>query len=536
MAGRRLLTNTGVMVRFILRRDRVRLLLWLVLIVLFTLSMAAALPGLYPSELERQVLAATMDNPAMTAMVGKPYGIDSYTFGAMIAHQMLLLSAVVAAIMNILLAARHTRSDEENGRVELLRALPLGRLSGLHAAAATLAAVNAALAVATGLGLYVLGIESVDLQGSLLYGAALGASGFMFAALTMLFAQLSASSRGTVGLSFAALLAFYMLRAAGDIGDGAVSWLSPLGWTTRVKAYAGNDWRPIALLLIASAALIALAYWLNAARDLGSGLLAERPGRARASALLRGPLSLALRLQRAGLVAWGIGVVAIGGAYGSVFGDLDAYFSSSETIQLLLPAGSGSSSLIEPFIAMLMSVTAILCAIPALLVILKLAREESGGRVDQVLSRAVSRQRLLGSYAAIAWAAGPVMLLLSAAGMGAASLAVLPDGPGIGVFIAAAMVYIPAVWALVGLAALLVGAAPRWSWLVWPYVVFSFIVIYTGDLLRLPSWLQGLSPFAHTPQLPVEPMAWRPTVVVTVIAAALAVAGFAAYRRRDIYG
>ncbi len=45
------------------------------------------------------------------------------------AHQMLLLTAMAVGIMSILLVTRHTRADEEDGRIEMIRSLPAGRLA-----------------------------------------------------------------------------------------------------------------------------------------------------------------------------------------------------------------------------------------------------------------------------------------------------------------------------------------------------------------------------------------------------------------------
>ena len=50
----------------------------------------------------------------------------------------------------------------------------------------------------------------MDLEGSLLYGAALGATGIFFTAVTAVFAQFSENSRGTIGFAFT-LLAFLIL-------------------------------------------------------------------------------------------------------------------------------------------------------------------------------------------------------------------------------------------------------------------------------------------------------------------------------------
>src|SRR5690625_2936230 len=109
----------------------------------------------------------------------------------MMAHQMLLFTGLAVAIMSILLVARHTRADEEDGRIEMIRSLPTGRLANLNATVLVVSGVNVLLALMVGFGLYALGIESMDLHGSLLYGAALGATGIFFTAVTALFAQLS---------------------------------------------------------------------------------------------------------------------------------------------------------------------------------------------------------------------------------------------------------------------------------------------------------------------------------------------------------
>src|SRR5690625_7844430 len=108
---------------------------------------------LYPSDLERQAVAETMKNTAIAAMVGQGYGLDHYTNGAMMAHQMLLFTGIAVAIMSILFVARHTRADEEDGRIELVRSLPTGRLSNLTAGISVISGINVLLALLIGLGL-----------------------------------------------------------------------------------------------------------------------------------------------------------------------------------------------------------------------------------------------------------------------------------------------------------------------------------------------------------------------------------------------
>ncbi|MFB4162314.1 hypothetical protein ACE1TI_00460 [Alteribacillus sp. JSM 102045] len=168
-----------------------------------------------------------MVNPTMTPMVGPDYGLENYTFGAMMAHQMLLFTAVTVGNMSILLTARRTRAEEEDGCIEIVRSLPAGRLSHLLAVILVLFGTNVLLALGMGFGLYALGIESMDVKGSLLYGAALGAVGCFFTGITALFAQLSESSCGTIGLSFTMLGVSYLIRAISDVSNETLSWFSP---------------------------------------------------------------------------------------------------------------------------------------------------------------------------------------------------------------------------------------------------------------------------------------------------------------------
>src|SRR5699024_2016100 len=112
--------------RFILRRDRFRISVWIIIVALLTFSISLSFVSLYDTEKSRQGVAEMMRNPTMTAMVGQGYSIDKYTNSDMMTHQMLILTAVTVAIFIILLVARHTRAEEEVGRVETIRALPSG--------------------------------------------------------------------------------------------------------------------------------------------------------------------------------------------------------------------------------------------------------------------------------------------------------------------------------------------------------------------------------------------------------------------------
>ncbi|MBS4210081.1 ABC transporter permease [Bacillus sp. FJAT-50079] len=532
--AKQLYNKTGLLFRFILRRDRIRIPVWLLSLCVVTFAVANAFNNMYSSDQERQAMAETMKNPAMTAMVGKGYGLNHYTTGAMMAHQMLLFTAITVGIMSILLVTRHTRADEEDGRIEMVRSLPTGRLSNLFSTILVLIGTNVLLALLSGFGLYALGDKSMDLDGSLLYGAALGATGIFFAAITAVFSQISENSRGTIGLSFAILGISYLIRAVGDVSNEALSWFSPLGWVLGAEVYVNNYWWPILLTIGVSFIFIILALYLNAIRDLESGFLPSKPGKKHASTFLQSPLGLTLRLQRTGLITWAIGMFVLGASYGSVLGDLDAFIKDNEILRAALTAEGFSFT--EQFITMLMSIMAMLSTIPALMSVLKLIGEERKNRTEQLLALAVSRTRLIGSSLLVSIIVSFAMLSLAVLGIWAAGATVMDDGMAFSTLFAAAHVYLPAIWVMIGIATLLVGIAPKFTSSIWLYLTYSFIVIYLGELLQFPEWISKLSPYGHISKLPIEDMDFMKATVLTLIALALVLIGFIAYRKRDIHG
>lgn len=526
--------RTGELVKLIIRRDRIRTPLWIIGICFFTFIVPIAFTELYGTQQERDAMVETMENPAVIAMIGT-HDFSNYTLGVMTAHEMLLLTAVVVGLMSILLVTRHTRADEEDGRIELIRSLPVGRLSNLNAAIVVYTVINVILALLVGFGLYALNIESMDLEGSLLYGVVLGATGIMFVGVTAIFAQLTESSRGTIGFSIAVLLIAYLVRGMTDVSNDALSWISPLGWVTKTETYGANNWLPVLLMIGFSIILFIVAYYLNSIRDLESGFLPTKPGKIHASNFLQTPTGLAFRLQRTGIISWAIGMFVMGVTYGSVMGDLDSFFEGNEMMTQLLAAGEGLS-ISEQFLPTLMVVMAVIATAPPVLAINKLIGEEKKGRIEHLLGRAVSRTKVMGSYLFVSILNGFVMLSLAAIGLWSAATAVMEEPFEFGMVYGMAIAYYPAILIMISVAVFLIGYLPRLTSLVWLYVLFSFIVLYFGGLFQLDDWITNLSPFGHIPQVPVEDMTWVPIIILVVIAAIVTVLGFIGYNKRDIEG
>ncbi|MDT0268619.1 hypothetical protein RM844_20245 [Streptomyces sp. DSM 44915] len=58
--------------------------------------------------------------------------------------------------------------------------------------------------------------------------------------------------------------------------------------------------------------------------------------------------------------------------------------------------------------------------------------------------------------------------------------------------------------------------------------------VYLGQIIGLPDWTRGLSPFGHVPALPAGDFELAPVLGLLVVAAGLSWSGLLALRRRDV--
>lgn len=531
--NKHLTAGTLGLTRLTLRRDRLRLPLWVLGLSLFMTALVPVFQHLLTTGDNNQVFALMMENPAMVALVGPVYGAAHFHTGAAYANMMLVFCLIFTALMNIFLLTRHTRQDEEEGRLEVIRSLPVGRLAGLSAALLEALLANVLLALITGLGLYALRGAGMDLAGCFLFGGILGATGLVFAGLTAICCQLTANNRTATGLALGLLMFFYLLRAAGDITWEALALLSPLGLALRSQVFVTNHIWPVFVLLLEAALLAALAMALASKRDLGQGLIPAHPGRAHAAPSLSSPLGLAFRLSRISALVWAYALFILAGTYASVFGEMEAFITGNAMLSALF-AASPDFSVTDQFIGLLTAVMAMLSAIPMLTTLARVVSEERQGRAEQLLGLPVARRQLLGAYLGIALVMSLVYPAIIALGFYGVGILVYPQTPALSTFFIASYSYAPALWVLLGLMALLAAALPHRLALGYSYLGFSFFAVYFGRLMDLPPWVQRLTPLGHVPAYPMEAFRAGPLLALTALAAALVLLAFLLYRRRDL--
>ncbi|WP_431995032.1 ABC transporter permease [Streptomyces griseoflavus] len=532
--GGNTLAGTRTLIRFALRRDRVRLPVWIGALVLATLTTANSFRTLYGDPQDRANAVAGVDSPAGLALSGPRHYLVDDGFGSLLSHQMIGFTAVLVGLMSVLTVTRHTRAEEETGRAELVRSTVVGRHAHLAAALSVAVLADVVLALLLAAGLTGLGMEGIDAQGSLVYGCAHAAAGLVFAAVAAVTVQFTAHTRGASGMALAVIGAAYVLRAAGDSGEnGALSWLSPIGWVQRSYPYVDNRWCPLLLCLVSAVACAAAGFVLSTRRDVGAGLRPEKAGAATASAALATPVGFALRLHRGMLIGFGTGLFLMGAMYGSILGDAEDMLAGIEEIEEALER-IGGAGVAESFASMVMAVLTVVAAVYVVMAALRPRSEETAGRAEPLLATGLSRSRWAGGHLAVATGGGTVVLLLAGLGFGIAGAASTGDAGLLPDLVGAALAYAPALWVTAGVAAVLFGWFPRAVRAAWIVPVYAFVVGYLGQILQFPDWMDDLSPFGHVPRLPAADMDWTPLLWLTLVAAGLMWLGLAGFRRRDL--
>jgi ABC-2 type transport system permease protein len=523
------LIATAPLTRFAVRRDRVRIATWVAGIVLLVVVTVGSVKGLYPNQTELDKAArASEGNAAAIIFNGPAQSLD--TVGGQVAFQTGSWGLILVGLMSVFMVGRLTRGEEQAGRVELLRALPVGP----HSLAAAAMVVVAAMNVAAG-ALVTLALVALDLPvtGSVVFGLSFTLFGLLLAACTLAAAQVSENTRVVYGIGGVVLGASFVLRAIGDIGDGTISWLSPIGWAQKTRPFAGERWWPFLVVVGATALVSWLALVLARRRDLGAGLVAPRAGRARAAPSLGTPLGLAARLQRGSLVGWSAGLVGLAVAYGSITSSINEFVEENETLTDIV-AAQGHGTLVEQYLAMSFRILALFAAAFAIQSALRVRSEETSGRAEAVLATPVSRTRWATSHLAIAYGGTLLVLVLVGVSFGLSDAAVTGDTSAIWQALVGSLAFAPAVWVLVGLSAAVVGLAPRATPLPWAVLAGCFVIGMFGQLLDLAPSIEDLSPFQHVPAYPATELRFPPLAALAAIAAGLTALGLAGLRHREI--
>lgn len=516
-------TGTAHLVRLALRRDRVRLTVWISVLTAMMLYTPNALELAYPDEAQRRTRVQLLQTPAGIMMGGPMFGGNETDLGAMMANELMLTLIVATSILAILTVIRHTRAEEEGGTAELVLASPVGRYARTTAALLVVGAVNAVIAVTMTAAMAASGFAVAD-TAAMCIGVTAVAT--VFGAVAAVTAQLWRVARTASGAAMALLALAALIRGVGDVIDhsgSALSWFSPIAWAQQMRAFVDLRWWPLALLLVVTVLLIALAAVLEARRQYDDGILAtsgERPG----AKPIRGVIGLHLVLQRGSLIGWTVGLFLAGLAFGSMTKSLRDAAQTNELIARML-AAQGNDGIYTTMSQFLAAVAAAYVTTA----VLRVYADEQAGLGESVLAGAVSRWSWLVGAVVTAVLGAAVSMFFAGLGNGLGAGLTMGEPQTVVRLTLAGLGYVPALAVMAAVAALAV--ALRRPWIAWLAVTFVITALYLGALLRLPQWLIDLSPVGQT-TVPTDVPVGALVVMVAVAALITLLAGLV-YRRRD---
>ena len=392
--------QTWFLTRFSLKRDWLKLVLWSVTLIVLFGAVAAKFTDIYSSQSSIDEIVKTLKSPSMVSLFGKLSGSAPYTTADVFAGEMTVFMAMMAAIMNFSIIIKNTRGEEDSGLLEIIQSHSVGKLSNLASSLIELFIINLFIGLFYSIGLQVANLSGTDTNGNFLLGLGLGASGFMFAAIAAFLAQLVDNSRSATILSYIVFGIMYIARMSTDVSNPKATWFVPFGWVEKFSTYQENNWLPVFLMLGLSLILCVAALWVNNHRDIGSGIIATKPGRAKASVFLRGPLSLFWRLNRTSIIVWVVGLMILGFTYGSIFNTIGDILKTNPTMATLFGAGAihkANILIIKHFVAILMIVFGVLALFPGIQIINYLKTGEAKGYLELIHSKPVSRNYLFTS-------------------------------------------------------------------------------------------------------------------------------------------
>jgi ABC-2 type transport system permease protein len=525
--------GTGPLLKLAVRRDRVVIPLSVLGLVALAGGSAKSTLDLYQGQDAIDAARSLLASPSIIGMYGpvaNPDNPDSFAI-----FKTLLLGAVCVALLAIVLVRRHTRTEEEAGRTELVGAGAVGRRAPLTAA--VIIAIGTVLVSSVLASLSLIG-AGLGARGSWAFGVAWATAGLTFTGVAAVAAQLTTTTRGAGAWAFGALGVTYLLRAIGDTASGAaawLTWLSPLGWAEKIEAFGEDRFIVAVIPVLTTLALVALAYALQERRDFGAGLLPSRPGPAQAAPALRSPWALAWRLQRANLLGWAIGYAVVGTVLGGVAGSVASIASSQSMQDLLRKLGGNASSLTDTFISTELQFLAIGAAAYGISAALRLRSEENDLHTEQVLATSTRRWTVLASHSLIALLGSALLMLVLTLALALGTRTQYGGvGASLGHLLPSALATIPPVWVCVGLALAIFGSAPKVVYVAWAVLAAFVVVGEFGPLFNLPQPVIDVSPFVHAVVLPGSSVVATPLAVLLAIAAALVVLAQTTFRRRDI--
>jgi len=524
----------GQLLKFYIKRDWKRILLWVVLLGLFAGGFVPA----FEEVAEDQGLAPMyeiLQNPGTVAIIGTTpiETAADYTIGAMFSQNLLLFTALFTAIICSLHVISHTRKEEDQGITEYLSSFKIGRQAN------SLAVIIESIFINLLLMLIIAGImlsfnsDSITVEGTFLYAASLAMAGIMGAVVALVMAQIFPNSSGATGSSLAIIGLLYVTRAVTDIVNVDLTLFNPLGWIYLTYPFTENNWIFLFFGAVFSIILLIIAFVLEDKRDMDTNYLPEKQGREKANKSLLSIPGLFMRLNKGIIISWLVALILLGIGYGSIYGDLQMFIESNEFIAQMF--GAEGFSIEETLTGTILMTLVSLAAILSIVVVNKLFTEEKKSHLNQIFSTRITRAKLYWTNIILAVIVGIIGIGLASGFLGTAALAVMEEGSSpmeLSDFFAMGYNQLAVLLFITGLAALFLGWAPKLNFLPYVYVAYSYVI---NGFLDFPEWVENTTVHSWVPKMPMEEFDGTVFPTVTFISLIMMVIGYMGYNRRDLY-
>ena len=511
---------------------RVRTASFALLLAVAAVANAVGYRRSYPTLQDRVWFARTFGaNKVVELFYGAPH--DLLTVGGYSAWRTGGIGSVIAGLWGMFAAVRALRAEEDAGRQELVLAGAIGRRGAFAAALLGIAVGAFTLWLALFAGFVV---ARLPVGGSAFLALATISPALVFVAVASVTSQIASTRRAALELATAVLVAAYLLRVVADTAAGLtwLRWATPFGWVEEMRAFAHPRPGMLALPILVTLALTALAGAIAGGRDVGRGLLPTRDSAAPRLRLLSSPTQLALRTHAGTLAAWMAGT----GVFALVVGVLSTSFTPENLPENLRKQLEklGGASLTTPagvigfyFLLFVLVISLFACSQVA-----AARREEAEQRLETLLALPVGRVSWLTGRLALA-AGGAVAIALTASILTWAGAASQHADVSLGRLLEAGANCLPTALLFLALGALAFSLAPRSSGgITYGLVGAAFLWELFGALLGAPWWLLQLTPFHHIGLVPAQPFRAGAALAMLGLAAVAAAAGLWAFRRRDL--
>lgn len=522
--------GTLKLLRFFFRRDRFILPVWVFLPLLLIAGQISFINSMVDWQ---QFMAELSANPLTNAILGPIVPLSKE--GAILWRGM-LQGAIALMIGSSFTVIRHTRSDEESGRYELIYGNGKGRYAVITAAII----LGFAGSLVSGLFVCIMLIASgFSITGSLLAGATMCSAGMFFTGIGILISQLVQDSGSARGIIFALYFLTMVPLMINNMGGGNTYWvwLAPESWYRITIPFGENNYSPLSVFFVLTIIPIMFAYYILDKRDLGSGVFKEKLG-AEDSIKFKSPLTLAWRQHMKTIIIWCLGMAFIGGATGFIAPNISE--SISEMLVSLSYWAETMSKLgnREGFISVVIYVLGLMAgtSVYGISTVLNLKKEESEHFAEILLAYPVSRTKLMSSNLIIAYAGSAIILLVLGVAVGIGWGYASGDMWLVFRAMVMSLSKIPSVWVIIGIAALLYGWLPRASAVLSWGILGLFIVIEMLWEAGIVGWsAMELTSFGYSHySIPINELSYISFTILIIISMVFTFTGFIGFKRRNI--